>query len=59
VRTFEQARHQRPRFYVGPQVSALNAATQVELGDLGPYTIVPREGLVAEIVRGPGVTEPW
>jgi hypothetical protein len=59
VRTFEQARQERPRFYIGPQVSELNAATQVELGDLGLYTIVPREGLVAEIVRGPGVTEPW
>ena len=59
VRSFEQPRQMRPRFYVGPLAVGLTAATQVELGDLGRYTIVPREGLVAEIVGGPGVTESW
>jgi hypothetical protein len=59
VRSFEQARQMRPRFSIGLQASDLDSATQVELGDLGRYTIVPRAGLVAEIVAGPGVTEPW
>jgi len=59
VRSFEQARQMRPRFYVGPLASDLTVAKEVELGDLGRYTIVPREGLVAEIVAGPGVTESW
>lgn len=59
VRSFEQPRQMRPRFYIGPLASDLTAASQVDLGDLGRYTIIPREGLVAEIVAGPGVTEPW
>jgi hypothetical protein len=59
VRSYEQPRQMRPRFYIGPLASDLTAGKQVELGDLGRYTIVPREGLVAEIVAGPGVTEPW
>jgi hypothetical protein len=59
VRSFEQPRQMRPRFYIGPLASNLTVATTVELGDLGRYTIVPREGLVAEIVGGPGVTESW
>jgi hypothetical protein len=59
VRSYAQPRQLRPRFYIGPLASDLTVATQVELGDLGRYTIVPREGLVAEIVSGPGVTEPW
>ncbi len=59
VRAYEQSRQMRPRFYIGPLASDLTVGTQVELGDLGRYTIVPREGLVAEIVAGPGVTEPW
>ncbi|MBA3384906.1 MAG: glycosyltransferase family 39 protein [Actinobacteria bacterium] len=59
VRSYEQPRQMRPRFYIGPLASNLTVGMQVELGDLGPYTIVPREGLVAEIVNGPGVTEPW
>ena len=59
ARSFEQRRPSRPRFYVGPLAQNLTAAKQVQLGDLGTYTIVPREGLVAEIISGPGVTEPW
>jgi hypothetical protein len=59
LRSYAQPRQLRPRFYIGPLASNLNVGTQVELGDLGRYTIVPREGLVAEIVNGPGVTEPW
>ena len=49
----------RPRFYIGPLASDLTVAKEVELGDLGRYTIVPREGIVAEVVAGPGVTESW
>jgi hypothetical protein len=59
VRSFAQQRPSRPRFYVGPLAQNLTAPTEVELGDLGRYTIAPAEGLVAEIVKGPGVTEPW
>ena len=61
VRSFEKQQQQpsRPRFYVGPLAQNLTAPTEVELGDLGRYTIAPGEGLVAEIVKGPGVTEPW
>ncbi|MDX6424495.1 MAG: hypothetical protein QOI67_1966 [Gaiellaceae bacterium] len=59
ARSFEQPRQMRPRFYVGPLAPGLTAATKVELGDLGRYTLVPRQGLVAEIVGGPGVTESW
>jgi Dolichyl-phosphate-mannose-protein mannosyltransferase len=59
VRSFEKPRQMRPRFYIGPLASNLTVATQLDLGDLGRYTIVPREGLVAEIVGGPGVTESW
>ena len=59
VRSFEQARQMRPRYSIGLQAADLDSSAQVELGDLGRYTIVPREGLVAEIVAGPGVTEPW
>jgi Dolichyl-phosphate-mannose-protein mannosyltransferase len=59
VRSFAQQRPSRPRFYVGPLAQNLTAPTEVELGDLGRYTIAPGEGLVAEIVKGPGVTEPW
>ena len=59
VRSYEQPRQMRPRFYIGPLAWDLTAGKEVELGDLGRYTIVPREGLVAEIVAGPGVTEPW
>ena len=61
VRSFEkqQQKPSRPRFYVGPLAQSLTGPTEVELGDLGRYTIAPGEGLVAEITRGPGVTEPW
>ena len=60
VRSFEQQHPpSRPRFYVGPLAQNLTAPTEVELGDLGRYTIAPGKGIVAEIVRGPGVTEPW
>jgi hypothetical protein len=59
VRSFEHGRATRPRFYVGPLAQDLTGTKQVELGDLGTYTIAPAEGLVAEIVGGPGVTEPW
>jgi Dolichyl-phosphate-mannose-protein mannosyltransferase len=59
VRTFEQPRQMRPRYYIGPLAPNLTAATQIELGDLGRYTLIPRGGLVAEIVGGPGVTESW
>lgn len=59
VRSFARTRPVRPRFFVGRQASNLASATAFELGDLGRFMLVPREGLVAEIVGGPGVTEPW
>jgi hypothetical protein len=49
----------RPRFYVGPLAQNLTQPIEVEIGDLGPYTIAPAEGVVAEIVAGPGVDRPW
>jgi hypothetical protein len=61
VRSFEQQRPSpsRPRYYVGPLAQDLTEPKEVDLGDLGRYTIAPAEGLVAEIVKGPGATEPW
>ena len=56
---YAQQRGFRPRFFVGPQAVNLTAATQVDLGELGRYTIAPGSGMVAEIVGGPGVTEAW
>ncbi len=49
----------RPRFYVGPLAQNLTQSTEVELGELGRYTIAPADGLVAEIVAGPGVDRGW
>ncbi len=59
VRSYARPRGFRPRFFVGPQAVNLTAATQVDLGDLGRFTIAPGNGMVAEIVGGPGVTEGW
>ena len=60
ARSFAQAHSIRPRFYVGPEATSLTGEAQVPLGELGTYTVVPTpvDGL-AEIVRGPGVTESW
>ncbi len=57
ARSFAQAHRIRPRFYVGPEVTG---ESRVPIGELGTYTVVPTpvRGL-AEIVRGPGVTESW
>ena len=49
----------RPRFYVGPLAQNLTEPTEVDLGELGRFTIAPAEGLVAEIVAGPGVDRGW
>jgi hypothetical protein len=60
ARSFAQAHRIRPRFYVGPEASSLTGEASVPIGELGTYTVVPTpvRGL-AEIVRGPGVTESW
>jgi hypothetical protein len=62
VRPFAGIRQLRPRFFVGSQVVGLPPGARVQLGDLGEYTLAPAQGgggIVAEIVQGPGVTEPW
>jgi hypothetical protein len=60
ARSFAALRGIRPRYFVGPLASGLGGAQRVQLGELGEYTIAPAGmDLVAEIVQGPGVTEPW
>ena len=49
----------RPRFFIGPQATSLAGQQPVELGELGTFTLAPAEGLVARVVGGPGLTEPW
>ena len=54
VRSFEQQHPpSRPRFYVGPLAQNLTAPTQVELGDLGRYTIAPGRGSSRRSSAGP------
>lgn len=60
VRPFAEAHHIRPRFYFGPEATNLSVRTPAPLGELGTYTLVPTPvQSLAEIVQGPGVTEPW
>jgi hypothetical protein len=59
ARPFAQLHTLRPRYFVGPQAVGLTGATRMQLGDIGEYTVAPVEGLVAELVGGPGVDEPW
>lgn len=60
VRPFARARGFRPRFYFGPEAARLTGRKRVPLGDLGTYTLSPTAvHALAEIVQGPGVTEPW
>ena len=60
ARPFAEAHRLRPRFYYGPKASNVTTETPAALGELGTYALAPTpvKGL-AEIVAGPGITEPW
>ena len=60
ARPFTEAHRLRPRFYYGPEATNVTAETPAPLGELGTYALAPTpvDGL-AELVAGPGVTEPW
>ena len=62
ARPFAAIHGWRPRYFVGSQAVNVVGTDQVQLGDLGAYTVRQTGaggGLVLELVRGPGVTEPW
>jgi hypothetical protein len=60
ARHFAEAHRLRPRFYFGLEALRLTSKTSVPLGEFGTYTLAPTpEVALAEIERGPGVTEPW
>jgi hypothetical protein len=59
ARSFAEAHRLRPRFYFGLEALQRTSKT-TPLGEFGTYTLAPTpEVALAEIVRGPGVTEPW
>jgi Dolichyl-phosphate-mannose-protein mannosyltransferase len=51
----------RPRWFVGPQAATLTEPTTVTLAEMGDFALRRAEGgeVVAEIVGGPGVDQPW
>jgi len=60
ARSFAEAHRLRPRFYFGLEALDRTSKRSTPLGEFGAYTLAPApEVALAEIVRGPGVTEPW
>jgi hypothetical protein len=59
ARSFAEAHRLRPRFSFGLEALGRSPKTS-PLGEFGTYTLARTpEVALAEIVRGPGVTEPW
>ena len=62
ARAFAAERGLRPRYFIGPQAQGLATPERQPLADFGEYTLAPvreADDLLAELVDGPGITEPW